>query len=87
LPAVAKGALPPPLPRSSPVMPRPVPQPPGRCPQCQKPVEAGDQYCMHCGVQLVAEVRRCPKCGAFPDQSDRYCIFCGESLLRQTVSA
>jgi serine/threonine protein kinase len=86
LPAAAKGAVPPPLPRSSPVMPRPVPQPAGRCPQCQKPVEAGDQYCMHCGVQLVAEVRRCPKCGAFPDQTDRYCIFCGESLLPQTVS-
>jgi serine/threonine protein kinase len=70
-----------------PAIPRPVPLPAGRCPQCQKPVEAGDQYCMHCGVQLVAEVRRCPKCGAFPDLTDRYCIFCGESLLPETVPA
>ncbi len=82
------------LPVAPPVsMPPPLPRGPAasgstsKCPQCQKPIEAGDQFCMYCGVQLVAEVRRCPKCGAFPDQSDRYCIFCGESLLPQTVTA
>ena len=26
-----------------------------------------DQFCMHCGVQLVENVRRCPQCGAYPD--------------------
>ncbi len=50
------------------------------CPSCRHPVEPTDQFCMHCGVQLVAVVRRCPKCGAYPDASDRYCIFCGEGL-------
>jgi serine/threonine protein kinase len=79
-------AVPPPLPRA-PAAGRSASQPNSKCPQCQKPVEAGDQFCMYCGVQLVADVRRCPKCGAFPDQSDRYCIFCGESLLPQTVTA
>jgi serine/threonine protein kinase len=50
------------------------------CPQCRQPVDPSDQFCMHCGVQLVSVVRRCPKCGAFPDSTDKYCIFCGETL-------
>src|SRR5262245_62042689 len=50
------------------------------CPGCRKPIDANDQFCMHCGVQLVTTVRRCPRCGAYPDSSDRFCIFCGEGL-------
>jgi serine/threonine-protein kinase len=56
------------------------------CPSCRRPVEANDQFCMHCGVQLVATVRRCPKCGAYPDANDRYCIFCGETLGATTIA-
>jgi serine/threonine protein kinase len=52
------------------------------CPQCRKGVRAKDQFCMHCGVQLVAQVRRCPQCGAYPDAGDPYCQFCGEALIR-----
>jgi serine/threonine-protein kinase len=52
-----------------------------RCPSCRKEVDASDQFCMHCGVQLVAHVRRCPKCGAYPEAADQYCIFCGETLM------
>jgi serine/threonine protein kinase len=80
---------PPPLPQ----MPPPVPHTPYTgalhgtvCPSCRRPVEANDQFCMHCGVQLVATVRRCPKCGAYPDANDRYCIFCGETLGAGTVA-
>ena len=50
------------------------------CPQCRQAVDAGDQFCMHCGVQLVENVRRCPQCGAYPDAADHYCIFCGQAL-------
>jgi serine/threonine protein kinase len=50
------------------------------CPQCRQPVDSTDQFCMHCGVQLVENVRRCPQCGAYPDAADQYCIFCGQSL-------
>jgi serine/threonine protein kinase len=57
------------------------------CPQCHQPVEGTDQFCMHCGVQLVENVRRCPQCGAYPDLSDQYCIFCGQTLSRVTTSA
>jgi serine/threonine-protein kinase len=53
------------------------------CPQCRKNVNFGDQFCMHCGIQLVAQVRRCTKCGAYPDSTDQYCIFCGGSLTPQ----
>ncbi len=56
------------------------------CPQCRRPVESADQFCMHCGVQLVATVRRCPRCGAYPDASDRFCIFCGEGLGAATTA-
>jgi len=53
------------------------------CPQCRKHVGPGDQFCMHCGIQLTATVRRCAKCGAYPDASDQYCIFCGETITPQ----
>jgi serine/threonine-protein kinase len=82
-PAISPAApppIPPPLPRGT------VPKGSISCPQCRKPVDAADQFCMHCGVQLATEVRRCPKCGAYPDQSDRYCIFCGETLADHAVT-
>ena len=56
------------------------------CPQCRQAVEAGDQFCMHCGVQLVENVRRCPQCGAYPDAADQYCIFCGQTLTSHLTS-
>ena len=57
---------------------------PAACRSCGKGVDAADQFCMHCGVQLAAVVRRCPKCSAFPDPGDRFCLFCGETLLAVT---
>jgi serine/threonine-protein kinase len=50
------------------------------CPQCRQAVDPSDQFCMHCGVQMVENVRRCPQCGAYPDATDQYCIFCGQVL-------
>jgi eukaryotic-like serine/threonine-protein kinase len=57
------------------------------CPHCRQFVDKNDQFCMHCGVQLVPTVRRCGKCGAYPDATDRYCIFCGEALGVEAVRA
>ncbi|HEX8524458.1 MAG TPA: serine/threonine-protein kinase [Tepidisphaeraceae bacterium] len=57
------------------------------CPQCRKPVDVLDQFCMHCGIQLVTTVKRCNKCGAYPDTADEYCIFCGDTLTEQKKSA
>src|SRR5665213_784583 len=54
-----------------------------KCTQCYGAVDATDQFCMHCGVQLVENVRRCPQCGAYPDAADQYCIFCGQTLAPQ----
>jgi hypothetical protein len=53
------------------------------CPSCRREIDGHDQFCMHCGVQLVAQVRRCTRCGAYPDLTDQYCIFCGETLSPQ----
>jgi len=50
------------------------------CPSCRQGVGATDQFCMHCGLQLVAQIRRCPQCGAYPDPTDRFCMFCGQGL-------
>jgi serine/threonine protein kinase len=50
------------------------------CPSCHREIDEHDQFCMHCGVQLVAHVRRCQRCGAYPDLADHYCIYCGETL-------
>lgn len=84
LPSAPPQAAPPPLPRAQAV--RSVSSS-VKCPQCQKPVDPNDQFCMYCGVQLVDQVRRCPKCGAFPEHNDRYCIFCGETLAPQAVTS
>ncbi len=50
------------------------------CPACHKPVQADDQFCNHCGTQLVARIRRCSACGGYPGPQDRFCIFCGAAL-------
>ncbi len=50
------------------------------CPHCRQAINNEDNFCMHCGVQLVSHVHRCNKCGAYPDPRDRYCILCGEEL-------
>ena len=58
-----------------------------QCPQCRQQIDPNDQFCMHCGVQLVENVRRCPQCGAYPDATDQYCIFCGQTLTLHPTSA
>lgn len=89
----------PPIPTMSPQRPAYVPPPlrmpplpaagTGRrsCPQCRGQIDPADQFCMHCGVQLVENVRRCPQCGAYPDAGDQFCIFCGQGLTMQPTSA
>lgn len=78
-------AAPRPTPPALPVAPPPMVMRPATpaaraCPQCRHAVEVGDQFCMHCGVQLVARVRRCSRCGGYPDIDDRHCIHCGAVL-------
>lgn len=69
---------PPPLPRQT---GGPVQSSANRsCPNCRKSVASIDQFCIHCGVQLVEWVLRCTRCGAYPDPSDRYCMFCGTGI-------
>jgi serine/threonine protein kinase len=92
-------AAPPPIvATASPIPPIIKPSPPRRvtgetqtamlkCPRCHQPVDSTDQFCMHCGVQMVTTVRRCRKCGAYPDANDQFCIFCGETLTPERVTA
>ena len=84
---------PPPLPAAPPPLPwqrsaeRAIAEMPERkCSNCRKSVSGHDQFCMHCGVQLVEWVLRCPQCGAYPDPNDRFCIFCGVALSPQGVA-
>ncbi len=55
------------------------------CPQCRGAVDREDQFCIHCGRQLVAAVPKCHKCGGFVHRSDRFCIFCGVELGARMV--
>jgi predicted amidophosphoribosyltransferase len=55
------------------------------CPSCRAPVQRRDQFCIHCGVQLVEAVPRCAACHAYVHQTDRFCIFCGSDLRVKTV--
>ena len=50
------------------------------CPRCGGTIDPGDQFCMHCGVQVAAVIRRCRACGGYPGPGDKYCIFCGQGL-------
>jgi serine/threonine-protein kinase len=50
------------------------------CPRCQKLTDADDQFCTHCGAQLIKSVRRCTSCGGYPGPYDNFCIFCGTAL-------
>jgi len=67
----------PPLPPARPLLSR---EATSNCPVCHSAVERNDQFCIHCGEQLVAAVPRCPACQAFVQSTDRYCIFCGKDL-------
>jgi serine/threonine protein kinase len=73
-------AGPPPPPGAMPLPPIPRAGERGRCKACGGSVETYDQFCTHCGCQLVGQIRRCAACGAFPGPHDRYCIFCGHRL-------
>jgi serine/threonine-protein kinase len=53
-----------------------------KCPSCHGVVRVDDNYCIHCGWQLVESVPRCYSCGGFVDAADRFCIFCGADLRR-----
>jgi serine/threonine-protein kinase len=87
-PRLPNGAVPPHLPPQTPgMMHRPIGQGRRQCPQCRQIVDPTDQFCMHCGIQLVENVRRCPQCGAYPDAGDQYCIFCGQSLTLHPTTA
>lgn len=83
----AAGLVPPPLPPAggvgaavTPPVKQSAPPPEGGCPKCHRPVEPTDQFCMHCGMQLVDRVRRCGSCGGYPHPSDHYCLLCGKQL-------
>lgn len=78
---------PPPLPTSRGQTAVAVSRPAGHCPTCRGSVERDDQFCMHCGVQLVSHVRRCAACGAYPAPEDRFCIECGSELNISSVMA
>jgi serine/threonine protein kinase len=52
------------------------------CPHCRGKVQSQDQFCIHCGFQLVSRVPRCPSCHAYTGRADNFCILCGTDLRR-----
>lgn len=51
-----------------------------QCAHCNGQVNPADQFCIHCGRQLVAHVPRCPTCHAYVGRTDNFCILCGTDL-------
>lgn len=51
-----------------------------QCVQCSGQVDPADQFCIHCGRQLVDHVPRCPTCHAYVGRVDNFCILCGTDL-------
>ncbi len=50
------------------------------CPSCGRSVGVEDQFCIHCGDQLVDIVPKCLVCQAYVYRSDKYCIGCGTKI-------
>lgn len=50
------------------------------CPACNQPVQAGTQFCAHCGAKLNAT---CPDCGNPIETPDRFCAACGRRLAEE----
>jgi len=49
----------------------------GSCPQCEKPYDAGDRFCVRCGASLI---QICSNCGRPYNQDDQFCARCGQKL-------
>lgn len=56
------------------------------CPKCRRAVASGDQFCLHCGCQLVDKVRRCNSCGAYPHPTDKFCLICGKPVVDSPIT-
>ncbi|MFQ5430056.1 MAG: protein kinase [Phycisphaerae bacterium] len=74
IPPVTRPAAPPPP------MPTVWLDTPRTCPACGAEAERGDNFCIMCGIQIVARPRRCAHCDAYPAPDDKFCIFCGTPL-------
>ena len=48
-----------------------------RCAECSGDVRDEDQFCIHCGLQLVNMIHRCPNCQAYVGRNHQFCIMCG----------
>ena len=73
------------VPPRPPVVPAPGAAARGsQCSSCRQTVRPDDQFCIHCGEQLVEAVPRCQACQAFVNKTDNFCIFCGTDLRVKT---
>lgn len=64
------------------------------CPQCGRPVEEGDAFCMNCGTRLdpsmfvrdeppveeASDHATCPNCGAEVTPGNKFCGSCGSPI-------
>jgi hypothetical protein len=60
---------------AAPPSPEPVGGETGPCPDCGRPMRAGDRFCRACGSAVATA--RCPRCGTPQEASDRFCAVCG----------
>lgn len=53
------------------------------CPNCKSNYMENIEFCIKCGVRLVAENMRCPGCGVLIPSSTQKCINCGELIQKE----
>ena len=51
-----------------------------KCTSCKAECLPGQNFCTHCGTQIVFHVRRCNSCGGFPGETEKFCTRCGGEL-------
>lgn len=78
----ATSVMPPPPPQSAPATRGATGE--DSCSSCGAGVDGDDQFCIHCGAQLVARVPQCSACHGYVHRNDRFCIFCGNDLRMLT---
>lgn len=57
-----------------------------KCKYCNREVNEGHLFCVHCGKDLSIEVVTCQHCGFKVNAEDSFCIRCGKDLSIEVVT-
>lgn len=51
-----------------------------KCRYCGATIEEDAAFCIHCGKELIPQIRKCSHCGGTNDMDSVFCMHCGRKL-------